>query len=347
MNKYIMILLTFLLLNLISCNITEPPDKNNKQEPTSHDFTWQKFYFGELGTSEINDIVVINENNIWAVGTIWYPDSLNPNDVQFFNGVHWDGYNWKLLKIPFKVSRYNNELLPDPLKSIFALNSDNIWFTNGFQIVNMIGNQYGDWKFLSGEINKLGGSNETVWAAGKNSNLFKKNINDGNWQKINVDKPGDILDVFGIVNSNNGKKIYMPLINWDDIKENYIMEVDNNSKITFFKSAQRLIASVWTKSGFPVYLAGDGIFENIEGYWKEINYGAKKFIERIRGNDLNDILAAGAWGTVAHYNGEDWKTYPELEMDGNYKALSYKDNIAAIAGIEGARAVVVIGIRKK
>jgi len=103
---------------------------------------------------------------------------------------------------------------------------------------------------------------------------------------------------------------------------------------------------LWTNNGFPIYLSGDGIFENKNETWREINYGANKVIERIRGNTLNDIFAVGHFGTVTHFNGIDWRIYSELEMNGIYKSLSVKENIIAIAGIEMGRAVIVLGVRR-
>lgn len=37
-------------------------------DTTSHDFSWEAFTFGEHSSSVLNDVAIIDENNIWAVG---------------------------------------------------------------------------------------------------------------------------------------------------------------------------------------------------------------------------------------------------------------------------------------
>ncbi len=59
----------------------------------SHDYTWQMFSFGDpaAGSSELNDVAIIDENNIWAVGEIYLLDSTGVPDPNAYNAVHWDG----------------------------------------------------------------------------------------------------------------------------------------------------------------------------------------------------------------------------------------------------------------
>ncbi len=64
----------------------------NTLSPTSHNFTYQTFELGDplSGYSSIlYGASIIDENNIWAVGEIYYADS-SGNDIQY-NAVHWDG----------------------------------------------------------------------------------------------------------------------------------------------------------------------------------------------------------------------------------------------------------------
>ncbi|MCF8430437.1 MAG: glucosyl transferase, partial [Melioribacteraceae bacterium] len=54
-------------------------------DTTSHDFTWQTFTFGDGsgGSSYLNDVAIVDENNIWAVGMIY-------DNGEKYNAVHWD-----------------------------------------------------------------------------------------------------------------------------------------------------------------------------------------------------------------------------------------------------------------
>ena len=68
-------------------------------DTTSHNFTFQSWTFGTIGSSVLYDVAIINENNIWAVGEIMIADT-SQNGYTTYNAVHWDGNDWELLRIP-------------------------------------------------------------------------------------------------------------------------------------------------------------------------------------------------------------------------------------------------------
>ncbi len=62
---------------------------------TSSNFTWEKYEFGGIGgSSALNDVAIINEDDIWAVGRI-YADTTG----KAYNAVHWNGSEWELKRI--------------------------------------------------------------------------------------------------------------------------------------------------------------------------------------------------------------------------------------------------------
>ena len=86
---------------------------------TSHNFTWQKFEFGGIGGSSVlNDVAIIDENNIWVVGEI-YADTTG----QAYNAVHWNGTSWELKRIQ---TYFRGNLITVPLDGIFAFSSTDI-----------------------------------------------------------------------------------------------------------------------------------------------------------------------------------------------------------------------------
>ncbi|MCH9029576.1 MAG: glucosyl transferase, partial [Bacteroidetes bacterium] len=70
-------------------------------DTTSHEFTFETFTFGTIGSSVLRDVAIIDENNIWAVGEIYLNDSLGKPDPNAYNAIHWDGNSWKLLQLQF------------------------------------------------------------------------------------------------------------------------------------------------------------------------------------------------------------------------------------------------------
>ena len=70
---------------------------------TSSNFTWKTYTFGnfQYGSSDFNDVAIINENDIWAVGEIHTADDTDSSGhyVGPYNAVHWDGQKWELKRI--------------------------------------------------------------------------------------------------------------------------------------------------------------------------------------------------------------------------------------------------------
>ncbi len=91
--------------------------------PTSHNFTWQTFTFGEHSSSLLYDVAIINENDIWAVGEIYMNDSLGNPDPIAYNAAHWNGNSWELKRILYEGGNYRT------IRTIYAFNQNDIWFS--------------------------------------------------------------------------------------------------------------------------------------------------------------------------------------------------------------------------
>jgi len=127
---------------------------------TSHNFAWQTFTFGEHSSSTLYDVVIINENNIWAVGEIYMKDSLGNLDPHAYNAVHWDGSKWEVKRIYYYGACSAVEY--PPLKAIWAFSDSNIVITNGGSIGWFDGKRVkldcGVNPLLTGAINKMWGT---------------------------------------------------------------------------------------------------------------------------------------------------------------------------------------------
>jgi len=70
------------------------------------------------------------------------------------------------------------------------------------------------------------------------------------------------------------------------------------------------------------------------------------YINFIRGNDVNDIVAVGALGEVLHYNGKRWKSFKnETGIGGTYYSVAIKSNLIVAVRQEGQQAVILVGKR--
>jgi len=69
----------------------------------------------------------------------------------------------------------------------------------------------------------------------------------------------------------------------------------------------------------------------------------------VRGVERNDILMAGAYGNISHFNGSTSKLYTNNELpsfDGNFYAEAIHPKLmVAVGGLVGGRAIAVVGRR--
>jgi hypothetical protein len=122
------------------------------------------------------------------------------------------------------------------------------------------------------------------------------------------------------------------------------------------------IGAVWTcdSSGTPVVvLAGSGMWRRSgTGSWRgdgsllpnKLSTGGNVGIYELSGNSANDILGAGGWGWVGHWNGRSWLRYDSLYdlSNGTYTSggISMKNNTACVVGLKSGNSWVAIGQRK-
>ena len=114
-----LILLSTLLL--FSCKKNPVIPHSDTIDTTSHNFTFQTWTFGEHSSSTLYDAAIIDDNNIWAVGEIYLNDSTGQPDPQPYAAAHWNGTEWKLMKVSYHD--YNQTVkYPGPLFSITSIN---------------------------------------------------------------------------------------------------------------------------------------------------------------------------------------------------------------------------------
>ncbi len=324
-------------------------------QPTSHNFTWEKYTFGGGGGSSVlTDVAIIDENNIWAVGEIYMKDSMGNDELHPYNAVRWDGTKWELKRIFFYTICGQQDRSPYPAKSIFAFNENDIWISAGDQIARWDGNTEMTVMCLptSFYINKLwGSSSNSVYAVGDNGNIAF--YNGSSWRKIDSGTNIDIHDIWGEVDNTTGKTTILAVASLQ-FSGNAIelLQIDENSVTKLNTSSLSLnLSSIWFDLGKQYYVVGDGIFQKRvlnEEVWKNKPLDFTSYYTfAIRGNSYNDIFVVGGFGEILHYNGKNWKSYYESTklVYGNYYSVAVRGNIAVAVGQDGDNAVITIGKR--
>ena len=104
-------------------------------DSTSSNFDWKLYTFGDFNAtgspSELYGVTILNENDIWAVGRIYTGDSAGT-----YNAVHWNGEEWKLIRIPLEGPCSGGVLYPKLLA--VCKYSDKRDFSLGWRCSNKI-----------------------------------------------------------------------------------------------------------------------------------------------------------------------------------------------------------------
>jgi hypothetical protein len=301
-------------------------------DTTSHNFTWQTFTFGQHSSSTLYDVAIINENDIWAVGEIYMNDSLGNPDPNSYNAVHWDGTNWELKK----VGGYGGWAC----RTVFAFSENDVWFdgtikwdganyslhNNGFPL-----EPNGDgW-----QINKMwGGGSNNLYAVGNIGNIA--HYNGSNWKKIESGTVVDFQDVWGIENKDGNVIKYIAA-------DNHMLKLDADNKVVYVNVAPNMILlSVWGKTPYLLYTAGNGavLYKNYE--WDSLNISSINHMYKVRGQDFNDVYGISSPGNIInHFNGYSWSSI-ETESENKYWTLSVSGNTIVAVGYQLEQSVITV-----
>ncbi len=342
---------------VLSTDTTIKSEKVTAQtlEPTSHNFTWQTWEFGQHSSSVLYDVAIIDENNIWAVGEIYMNDSLGNPDPTFYNAAHWDGNNWELKRILYQGSIWS-------IKTIYAFNENDIWFS---AFVRYLNGHFIDLPIpailMGWSINKIwGSSSNDLYVVGNSGNIA--HYNGTSWTKIESGTTLHLTDIYGNTDGNiYSAGVDIPNIKgvvvknsttsiWDVMIEGEIIDESQ-----LFAKLFGSFGAVWIDEIGTIYTGGDFLYQFKNSKWDFVrslpeNYlGGDQYyigyLYSIRGNKSNDIIVAGDRNTLRHFNGLDWS---EIGIPYNpyrsifWRSVRIKDNLSVAVGHEGIKAKIIM-----
>ena len=316
----------------------------NTLDTTSHNFTRQSWTFGEHSSSVLYDVAIIDENNIWAVGEIYINDSLGQPDPARYNAAIWNGQNWAIQRIPYY---YQGQPFYHSIQSVFAFGSNDIWFC-GNGVVHWDGDSFIPIPIPTNvwgpyQMNKLWGtSSEDLYIVGNEGNIAYYSGPSSGWQKIESGTDVDIQDIWGVTDNNANTFILCAASNAVEPGEHKILRINNSYSVDSISwISNRRVNSVWMESKFQLFACGDGMFiRSNADLWVQQDELTPVFKERIRGNSKNDLFVVGVFGLLAHYNGVDWREYPEASAALVYTSLDFKNNLMVTVGYTQTKAVI-------
>lgn len=319
-------------------------------DTTSHNFTWQTYEFGDIGSSYFEDVAIIDDRNIWAVGDIMLRDT-SENGYTDYNAAHWDGTEWKLYAFNFFTFCGQSHTYSYPATSIIAYNKEEIFIANLSKSITQIADTKQTYLgCIPIGVNSLWGwDKNNMYAVG-----IEKICRFENSQWVQLDSKTNMIinDVYGDYNKQTGEYEAIAVAsNEFQSLDRDILKINGN-KVTPLaeEPIPTMLSTVWFRPNSKYFVAGDGIYMKNgldDEKWKAIhNEITKYYIHKIRGAGLNDIVAAGGFGEVLHFNGKTWQSFIDItKRNGNNNSVAIKGNIIVAAGGNGARAAIIIGRR--
>ncbi|MBN1407749.1 MAG: hypothetical protein JW956_08170 [Calditrichaceae bacterium] len=334
---FIFCLFSFLMF---SCSDSTAPPDNGSLDTTSHNFNWTVDTIGD-GTTWLNCVSIINEDNIWIGGSINSGNS---------NVMHWNGKEWEYIQI--RDEQYNIPLTG--IEDIWAISNDNIWIGIGsiYNYDGTIANLSYLRNINTGErVTSLWyNTPDDIYGVGQDGIIV--HYDGTSWQQINTNMTTTVMDIWGFINKQSNQKKILATVStdWYSISDDYkILSIKNNSYQDTLKwkwPEERPLMSIWFGQDSMVYVAGSGIAVYKDSAWLDIESIPPHGVYKIRGSAWNNIFSAGQRGIITHYNGSTWHVYNELEFDhGSLKDLAVTRNMVVAVGTIGERGIIIRGNR--
>jgi len=317
-------------------------------DTTSHNFTWELDTLGDGMSSILNDVIIINDTCVWAVGEIHIRDSSGKYLSMTFNAASWNGSRWKLQSVP--TAMYPNYIDTFELYSVFAFNPNDIWtYCAAGSYSHWDGSSWSTAYFPNnpGTPSKFWGtSSANLYLVGYGGTI--SHFNGSSWQKQESGTTVNLTDVWG---SPDGSVVWACgyylsqfgtylLKNANGTGWQIVYDGTQHEYTILSDSLCGDYTSVFAPSKNRLFVASDaGLYSMsalTHGEAKRISFIPTYFPGlpyRLRGNGVNDITMVGNYNFIAHYNGQSMMYYSHLyNSDWELYSVDQKGNLVVAVG---------------
>ena len=343
--KYSIELLLIISISLFCCKKDFSTISNQYGPPppiTSHEFTWEVYEFGTIG-SYLRDVFIIDHNNIWAVGVIF------PDPDRKYNVVHWNGEYWEMKKMLADAQKvFPGGTGVDSLfvegQTVYAFGPNEIIiFAGTIQCFNGT-----KWQQFKGDLRireSWGTSINNIYFCGLEGVLF--NFDGNRINRLNSKTKGSITDIFGIKDAiYNKNNIYYTVMNLEYADSNKIFQITPSNTVKQFPwRSEKLIKSIWFNHRNKIYACGSGVWSFKNYKWNKISEIPAIFTRKVRANHENDVFVVGDFGLMCHYNGLNWHICLSLVPNSSLLSVDVKEDLVVIVGTDGSHAYIIRGTR--
>ncbi len=332
-------------------------------DTTSHDFTWSYKKIGyNIGTTTLNDVAVIDENNIWAVGEINVPDE-EGDGYDPYGLVHYNGTTWEEIYLEFT---YPNNLSAKikPL-GVFAFSKKEVWLSHaGIHIFNgekIVKSFFPNEEFTHNYVFKKDESPTKIWGF-SNKDVYVGATNGGlahydgtDWKRIETNTETTIRDIYGYYDPVNGTKNVFVVVSgiFGDAERRFLRIVNDEyteDVYTYIDWNKYVLETVYCPDYKTIIVGGSCFCQNMFGRYRLLNsfkMGSDFYVYSAKGINTDDFFVAGNENNLFHFNGKTWKNFkPEFSsVSVSFTDISFKENTAAVIATDGRFAYFFVGNR--
>jgi hypothetical protein len=329
------------------------PSPTTSTDTTSHAFTFQTFSFGGGGGSILNDVAIINDTVVYAVGGIYLTDSAGQYDPEPYNLAMWDGNSWKIQNVAYI---YQGQPFYHPIECIYAFGPNDIWLAgNGVQ--HWDGAQFNEvdlpislWG--QNQVNKIWGINSSnFYIVGNGGSIAQ--YTGSSWTKLQSGTTLPINDIWGAQNSSGQWEVFAIASNPDSTANMFLqIHPDNSVSQLSTNGLLPFATGIWFVPEKKYYVVGSGVGQKSsinDPSWSVYPSGVVTSYASggVRGNGTNDVFVAGSFFEIVHYNGSTWHNYKDVipYTAGAVGRIAVKGNLMVTVGLSGQNAVAIIGKR--
>ena len=294
----------------------------------------------------MNDVWIVNENDIWAVGWVRVIDTASSTGYSSYNMAHWNGIEWS----------YNNAGTFAPLNGIHYFNEDDLWVTSSFP------RHWNGTEWILFQLQEMGiphGNARHIWGSSSDDIYFAGDYGiithyDGN--TFTLLETGTESPFIDIGQYQNNEMVAVSFGDPTNVDESITLK-SNNGELEWIYEGQPGIfgyfSSVLVTDNILYVLSDAGLKT------KNIMTGISRFehtwaIEvnefRVRGTSCTDIFALNARGEFAYFNGSKWTRNIDLATENPsliLKEIDVRNNLVCLVGFIDAysHAIVIRGNR--
>lgn len=327
-----------------------------KSDSTSHNYTWRTWIFGDTPTSYWLDVSAIDENNAIVVGGVSLTSTYSTE-----HAARWDGNDWRFFEILLQRQIILNAK-PDstnmragwPMSCVWGQFPNNWTFTRGvpiyFDNTSFVTDKY--FYHRPDTICAMGiwGDEDDRWYYGLNGKIHHAIGRTYSLQPVVT-----YNDIHGMAaNKHEAWAVSHegPLGTVLHYSNGIWRNWSNHIAVYLYSTHAVWCDDIGMRPGGTVVMVGNNIIQ-YDTTWINVTRPLVDFMPHprhfgcVHGTARNNIWAAGAYGSVAHFNGNSWIHYPELQSGPELRFYSVwaLEKHVFLVGQKGKQAIIVMGTR--